>query len=79
MRHMSELLVPGFGRPVLLCRGKMPRARGIAAYVRDIYGIICQPKFECGSCELLVFRVCSVRHNLNAFSPDTDDRIFFVS
>ena len=26
MHHMSEVLVPGFGRPVLLCRGKMPRA-----------------------------------------------------
>ena len=25
------LLVPCFGRPVLLCRGKMPRARGMAA------------------------------------------------
>ena len=25
MRHVSELLVPGFGHPVLLCRGKMPR------------------------------------------------------
>ena len=33
MRHESELLVPGFGRPVLLCRGKMPQACGIAAYV----------------------------------------------
>ena len=30
MRHVSELLVPDFGRPVLLCRGKMPRARGMA-------------------------------------------------
>ena len=28
MHHVSELLVPGFGRPVLLCRGKMPRAVG---------------------------------------------------
>ena len=35
MRHVSELLVPGFGRPVLMCRGKMPRARGMAAYLRD--------------------------------------------
>ena len=26
MHHVSELLVPGFGRPVLLCRGRMPRA-----------------------------------------------------
>ena len=31
VRHVSEVLVPGFGRPVLLCRGKMPRARGMAA------------------------------------------------
>ena len=35
MRHVSELLVPGYGRHVLLCWGKMPRARGMAAYVRD--------------------------------------------
>ena len=30
LRHVSELLVPGFGCPVLLCRGKLPRARGMA-------------------------------------------------
>ena len=35
MRHVSDLLVTGFCHPVLLCRGKMPRARGMAAYVRD--------------------------------------------
>ena len=29
-RHTSELLVPGFGRPVLLYRDGMPRARGMA-------------------------------------------------
>ena len=38
IRHVSELLVPGFGRPVLLCRGRMPGARGMAAYVRNGYG-----------------------------------------
>ena len=26
LRHMSELLVPGFGRPVLFYRGRMPQA-----------------------------------------------------
>ena len=31
IRHVSELLVPSFGRPVLLCRGRMARARGMAA------------------------------------------------
>ena len=64
MRHALELFVSGFGRPVLLCRGKMPRARGMAAYVRDGYGAFRQPKFECGCCEMLVFRVCCVRQNL---------------
>ena len=33
LRHVSELLVPGFGHPVLLCQGKLPRARGMAEYV----------------------------------------------
>ena len=61
MRHVSEVLVLGFGRPVLLCRGKMPRARAMAAYVRDGYGVFRQPKFERGCCEMLVFRVCGVR------------------
>ena len=80
MRHVSEGLVPGFSRPVLLCRGKMPRARGMAAYVRDGYGAFRQPKFECGCCEMLFFGVCGVRQNLYVYSlyrnPDLDDRIF---
>ena len=45
LRHVSELLVPGFGRPVFLCRGMLPRTRGIAAYVQDGYGAFRQPKF----------------------------------
>ena len=80
IRHVSELLVPGSGRPVLLCRGKMPRARGMAAYVRDGYGAFRQPKFECGCCEMLFFMACGVRQNLYVYShyrnPDLDDRIF---
>ena len=64
MHDVSEVLVPGFCRPVLLCRGKMPRARGMAAYVRDGYGAFRQSKFEFGCCEMLVFRVCGVRQNL---------------
>ena len=54
MRHVSELLVPGFGRPVLLCLERLPRARGMAAYVRNGYVTFCQLKFECGCCEMLV-------------------------
>ena len=32
VHHVSEVLVPGFSHPVLLCQGKMPRARGMGAY-----------------------------------------------
>ena len=79
MRHVSEMLVPGFCCPVL-CRGKMPWAGGMAAYIRDGYGAFRQPKFECGCCEMLVFRVFGVRQNLHVYSlcrnPDLDNRIF---
>ena len=80
MRHVLEVLVPGFGRTVLLCRGKMSRAHGMATYVRDGYGAFRHLKFECGCCEMLVFRVCGVRQNLYVYSLyrnlDLDDRIF---
>ena len=74
-----KLLVPLFGRPVLLCRDVVPRARGMAAYVRDSYGAFRQPKLECGCCEMLVFRVCGARQIFYVLSlyrnPDLDDRI----
>ena len=39
-----------------------------------------EPKFDCGCCEMLVFRICDVKQNLYVFSlyrnPDLDDRIF---
>ena len=80
LRHVSELLVPGFGRPVLLCRGKLPRAREMAAYVRDLYGAFRQLKFECVCCEMLVVRVCGLRQNFYLYSLyrnlDQDDRIY---
>ena len=81
MRHVSEVLVLGFNRPVLLCQGKIPLARGMAAYVRDGYGAFRQPKFKCGCCEMLFFRVCGMRRNLYVYNlyrnPDLDDPIFY--
>ena len=70
----------GFGHPVLLCQDGVPRARGMAAYVRDGYGAFRQPKFEFGCFEMLVFRVCGARQNFYMFSqyrnPDLDDQIY---
>ena len=56
------------------------RARGMAAYVLNGYEVFRQHKFECGCCEMLVFRVCGMRQNLYVYSlyrnPDLDDRIY---
>ena len=58
----------------------MPRARGMAAYVRDGHGAFCQHKYECGCCEMLVFGDCGTRQNFYVFSlhrnPDLDDQIY---
>ena len=39
-----------------------------------------QPKFGCGCCEMLVFKVCGARQNFYVYSlyrnPDLDDRIY---
>ena len=53
----------------------------MAAYVQDGYRAFRQPKFKCGCCEMLLFRVCGVRPNLYLFSlyrnHDLDDLIFY--
>ena len=63
-----------------LTQGKMPRARGMTAYVRDGYGAFRQPKFECGCCKMLFFSVFVVRPKLYVFSlyrnPGLDDGFF---
>ena len=81
MRHVSELLVPGsVSLSSCVGAGCLWPDRGMASYVRDGYGAFRQPKFECGCCEMLVFRVCGLRQNLYVFSlyrnPDLNDRIF---
>ena len=48
MRYVWEFLVPGFSRPVLLCRGKMPRARGMVAYVQDVTEHFANPNLTVG-------------------------------
>ena len=70
----------GFGHPLLLRRGKIPWARGMTVYIRDDCRAFCQPKFESGCCEMLVFEVCGVRQNFYVFSLyrilDPDDPCF---
>ena len=80
MRHVSELLVPGFDRPVFVVPEQGALGRRDGCILRDGYGAFHLPKFECGCCEMVVFGVCGVRQNLYVFglyrNPDLDDWIF---
>ena len=62
----------------VLCRDGMPRASGMAAYVRDRYGSYRQPKFELGYCEMQVLMVCGAIQNFYVFSLvwDLDELIY---
>ena len=52
----------------------------MAACLKDGYGAFYQPKFECGCCEIQVFRVCGVRQSIYVFklhqNPDVGVGIF---
>ena len=63
MRHVLELLVPGFGHSVLLCRGKMPR---------HTYEMVTEhfanPNLSVDVAKCCFFSVCGVRQNLYVYS-----------
>ena len=80
MRHSSEILVSGFRKPILLKRDAIPRARGMALYIRNNYSASHKSCYECGCHEIQVkkvsgkynnFYLCSIYRN-----PDLDDSIF---
>ena len=80
MRHVSEVLIPGFKKPVLLQRNAIPRAQGMAVYIRKDFPASRKPNFECRCHEVQVVKVCGKTNNFYIFSiyrnPDADDSIF---
>ena len=80
MLHVSELLVPGFGPPVLLCRARCLRPEGWLHTYKMVTKHFANPNLSVVVVKLF-FRVCGVRQNLHVFSlyrnPDLDDRIFY--
>ena len=69
IRHVSELLVPRFSR-CLVVKGHNDSGQsdgGICTRWNG-YGAFHQPKFECGCCEMLGFKVCGVGQNFYVFS-----------
>ena len=80
LRHVSEVLVPGFGKPILLRRGSIPRAQGLAVYIRSSFSAARTPRFECGCHEMLIIKVCGRYRNFYLCptyrNPDLDDSIY---
>ena len=78
--HISELMVPGFGRPMQLFRGEVDRFRELAVHVRDGFSACGLRGYEYGSCEIVEVRICSSSHKFYVFSayrnPDVSDKTF---
>ena len=79
-RHPSEILIPGFKKPTLLTWNAIPRARGMALYIRNDFSATNQRSYECNCHEVQVVKVCGRHSNFYIFSvyrnPDADDSIF---
>ena len=66
-RHISELMTPGFGRLMQVLKSEVNRYRELAVYVRDSLSPYRQRSYEYGCCKIMVFRICSNRHNFYVF------------
>ena len=79
-RDESELCLPYFGKPLLMRRGAIPRARGLSVYIRNGYAAYRQSAHECRCHETMIVRVCARLHNFYVLccyrNPDSDNSIF---
>ena len=79
-RHISELLIPEFDRPKLFLQSSIPRARGLAVYVRSGFSASIRSDYKCSCHEVQLVRVCSRSNNFYIFSvyrnPDLDNSIY---
>ena len=56
-------MVSGFGRPMQLLIDKVDRFQGLTLCMCDGFSTHRQLGYECGCCEVIVFRVCSSSHD----------------
>ena len=79
-RHPTEILIPGFKKPTLLRSDAIPRARGMALYIRNEFSATNQRTYECNCHEVQIVKVCGGHSNFYIFSiyrnPDANDSIF---
>ena len=62
-RHILKLMVPEFGRPMLLLMGEVVRFSGLAVYVRDGFLAYRKRSYKCGCCEVIAVKIRSYSHN----------------
>ena len=67
-RHISELVIPGFKRPILFKRNEINRAQGMAVYIRSGCSASHKATFECGCHEVQIIKVCGKHNNFYLFS-----------
>ena len=79
-RHIAELSIPSFKRPILLKRNEINRAQGMAVYIRSGCSASHKASFECGCHETQIIKVCGKHNNFYLVSvyrnPDAADGIF---
>ena len=67
LQHISDLLIPGFKKPILLRCHASPSTRGMALYVREGYAASHRPLYECGCHETQAVIVCGQLQNFYVF------------
>ncbi len=79
-RHDSELLIPGFSKPLFIRRNVAKRRRGMSVHIREGFSAHRKTKYECACHETIAIRVCAQLQNfyiLGSYrNPDSDDTIF---
>lgn len=79
-RDVSEILIPGFNKPVQIRCGTIPSARGMCAYIKSGLNAVRCPAYECGCHEVMTVKLTSRFSNYYIFAiyrnPHLDDAIF---
>ena len=79
-RHIAELMISGFCRPMQLLRGEVNRFQNLAVHVRGDFSAYRQYGYKCGCCEAIVVKICSSSHNFYVndvyWNLDLSDKIF---
>ncbi|XP_068226684.1 craniofacial development protein 2-like [Palaemon carinicauda] len=70
MRHLSELLITGFKKPIILKRDATPRDKGMVVQISTEYPASHKSCYECGSYDIQIGKLQQVENKFMKFSLD---------